>query len=304
MDRAGESGGVMKRFAVALLLLLPLPALAVDADRICSTDRWGPPLCIRKAHFVYDTCNAIEGFARRHGLEAHFFARLIWQESRFDPNALSPVGAQGIAQFMPYTARRRGLRDSYNPAEALEHSAQYLAEMAGKYGNLGLAAVGYNGGEGRAEGLIAGTGGLAQETVDYVRIITGVPHQNWLEDAPPAPDLRLSATLPFQPACHDLAKNRRMTALKPVAPAIKPWGIQVAFGTSKKRARAKYAEMTRACAGLVKGEKPDLVWQKSRASPSGGYFMVRLGRDGRDRAWRDCAKLKKSGCVCAVYSNR
>ncbi len=46
--------------------------------------------------------------------------------------------------------------------------------MAERYGNLGLAAVGYNGGERRAEGLIAGTGGLMRETVDYVAIITGL----------------------------------------------------------------------------------------------------------------------------------
>ena len=246
----------------------------------------------------------MEVFARRHGLDAHFFARLIWQESRFDPHAVSPAGAQGIAQFMPHTAKRRGLHDSFNPAEALEHSAQYLAEMAGKYGSLGLAAVGYNGGERRAEGLLDGTGGLAQETVDYVAIITGVPHQNWLEEPLPTPDLRLSQTLPFGAACHDLAENRRMTKLKPVKPAVKPWGIQMAFGISKSAARKKFAAKTQACKALIKGQKPDLVFEKSRASPKGGYFMARLGRDSRDTAWRDCSKMKKLGCVCAVYRNK
>ena len=294
----------MKWGALLLLLAVPLGARAVEPDTICSTGKWGAPLCIRKAHFVYDTCNAIEGFAARHGLNPDFFARLIWQESRFDPNALSPAGAEGIAQFMPRTAKRRGLSDSYNPAEALEHSAQYLAEMAAKYGSLGLAAVGYNGGEGRAEGLLAGTGGLAQETVDYVRIITGVPHQNWLEEPLPAPDLRLSRTLPFAKACHDLARNRRMTKLKPVAPAQRPWGIQMAFGVTKAAARAKFAERTARCKALIKGQKPDLVFEKSRASPKGGYYMARLGRDSRDQAWRDCAKMKKAGCLCAVYPNR
>ncbi|WP_371228728.1 lytic transglycosylase domain-containing protein [Roseovarius sp. 2305UL8-3] len=293
----------MKWFALALFLIVPLPAFSGPPERICSSGTWGPVECIRKAHFAYDICNAIERFAAHNDLDPHFFARLIWQESRFDAYALSPAGAQGIAQFMPHTAQRRGLGDSYNPAEALEHSARYLSEMARTYGSLGLAAVGYNGGERRAEGLIAGTGGLAQETVDYVRIITGVPHQNWLEDPKPAPDLRLSTTLPFAAACFEMARTRRITKLKPVAPAIQPWGIQMAFGLSKKKARAKFERVTRACSGLIKGQKPDLVFEKSRASPNGGYFMARLGRDSRDQAWRDCAKMKKQGCICAVYRN-
>lgn len=294
----------MKRFFALLWFLFASPTFGQEADTICSTDKWGPPQCIRKAHFAYDTCNAIQTFAGRHGLDAHFFARLLWQESRFDPNAVSPVGAQGIAQFMPHTARRRGLNDAFNPVEAMEHSAEYLAEMASKYGNLGLAAIGYNGGERRAEGLIAGTGGLAQETVDYVEIITGVPHPNWVETPAPTPDLRLSPDLPFKMACLDLAQNRRLTALTPPEPAIKPWGIQMAFGISKSAARDKFSASTRACASLVKGQTPDLVFEKSRASPEGGYYMARLGRDSRDDAWRDCARMKAQGCICAVYANR
>lgn len=289
---------------MAFIFLLSIrPATAQEADIACSSARWGPPLCIRPAHFVEDTCTAIETFATRHGLDPHFLARLIWQESRFDPNALSPVGAQGIAQFMPYVARRRGLADSYNPAEALDHSARYLSEMVQKYGNVGLAAIGYNGGEGRAERLIAGTGGLAQETVDYVAIITGIPHRNWLETPAPQPDLRLSPDKSFAAACRDLAKDRRISPLKPVAPAILPWGIQLAFGTTQEAARAKFDDRTRACTALIRDQTPDLIYQKSRASPKGGYFFARLGRDTRDAAWRDCVEMKRAGCVCAVYRN-
>ncbi|MCO4825474.1 MAG: transglycosylase SLT domain-containing protein, partial [Amylibacter sp.] len=79
---------------------------------------------IRTAHSAFDTCQALRDVSRTHGLDAGFFTRLIWQESRFDPNALSPAGAQGIAQFMPQTAKLRGLSASYNPALALDHSAQ------------------------------------------------------------------------------------------------------------------------------------------------------------------------------------
>ena len=55
-------------------------------------------------------CTLIRNAAAAHGLPADFFARLIWKESRFDIRALSPAGAQGIAQFMPQTAKIRGLK--------------------------------------------------------------------------------------------------------------------------------------------------------------------------------------------------
>lgn len=256
--------------------------------------------CIRPAHFVHDTCQAIEHFARAARLDAGFFARLIWQESRFDPFAVSPAGAQGIAQFIPHTAARRGLRDAFNPAEALEHSAAYLAEMAAAYGNAGLAAVGYNGGEARAEGLIAGNGGLARETVDYVAIITGLSHDDWLEH--PAPrDMALSKSLPFRAACYRLARDRRLSPMPRPEPRMKPWGVQMAFGTSKAVARAQFKTRAWACAPLVRGEQPDLVFKKSRASPAGGYYMARIGRDSREAL---CRKLKAAGCICAVYANR
>lgn len=61
--------------------------------------------------FIVDVCKRIEGAARKWKLPPAFFARLIWRESRFDPNAVSPVGASGIAQFMPGTAKDRKLEN-------------------------------------------------------------------------------------------------------------------------------------------------------------------------------------------------
>ncbi|TIP53605.1 MAG: lytic transglycosylase domain-containing protein, partial [Mesorhizobium sp.] len=71
----------------------------------------------------------IEAQAQQNGLPKDFFARLIWKESRFDPNAVSPVGAEGIAQFMPGTAKMRGLANPFDIEQALPASAKYLAEM-------------------------------------------------------------------------------------------------------------------------------------------------------------------------------
>ncbi|WP_317625110.1 lytic transglycosylase domain-containing protein [Rhodalgimonas zhirmunskyi] len=300
----------MYRLTIVLSLCLALwpvisrgESVTGPPGTLCSSGEWGHRECIRPAHFVHDTCQAIEHFAAQSGLDPGFFARLIWQESRFDPFALSPVGAQGIAQFMPQTAELRGLRDPFNPAEALEHSAQYLAEMARRYGNLGLAAVGYNGGERRAEGIIAGTGGLARETVNYVAIITGLSWQDWLEPDVATPDLALSKGQTFRAACYQLARDRKLSPMPRPKPRVNPWGVQVAFGVTKGRAKAAFKAKTRACSGLVKGAPVDYIWQKSRASPKGGYFMARIGRASRDEAWGLCRKLKARGCVCAVYRN-
>jgi soluble lytic murein transglycosylase-like protein len=58
-----------------------------------------------------------------------FFARVIWQESRFNASAVSPKGAEGIAQFMPRTADWHGLGNPFDPIEALRHAASYLREL-------------------------------------------------------------------------------------------------------------------------------------------------------------------------------
>ena len=78
-----------------------------------------------------------------------FFVRLIWQESRFRPDVVSRAGARGIAQFMPGTARERGLANGWTPIQSLHKSADFLRELREQFGNLGLAAAAYNGGPGR-----------------------------------------------------------------------------------------------------------------------------------------------------------
>src|SRR5690606_23740201 len=72
---------------------------------------------------VSDICRLIETNADAHAIPKDFFARLICKESRFDHRAISPVGAQGIAQFMPYTAKERGLVDPFDIKQAIPASA-------------------------------------------------------------------------------------------------------------------------------------------------------------------------------------
>src|SRR3954468_5009150 len=83
-------------------------------------------------------CRMIEGAAATHRLPVDFFTRLIWQESSFRPGVSSPAGAQGVAQFMPGTARDRGLTDPFDPEQAIPKSAELLSELRARFGNLGL----------------------------------------------------------------------------------------------------------------------------------------------------------------------
>ena len=109
-------------------------------------------------------CRLIESSARTQSLPVAFLTRLIWQESSFRSNSISPAGAQGIAQFMPKTADERGLANPFDPEEAIPKSAELLADLKQRFGNLGLAAAAYNAGPARVANWLVGHGNLPAET--------------------------------------------------------------------------------------------------------------------------------------------
>ena len=134
---------------------------------------------------VDDNCRALEQGAAENALPVEFFARVIWQESRFDAHAVSPKGAAGIAQFMPATASGHGLADPFEPIEALRHSAAYLRELLDRFGNLGLAAAAYNAGPGRVSAWLTSHHALPAEARNYVALVTGWTADEWASSSPP-----------------------------------------------------------------------------------------------------------------------
>src|ERR1700683_1338382 len=84
--------------------------------------------------FIGPICAIIDSSARAQGLPVAFLTRLIWQESNFQVNAVSPAGASGIAQFMPGTASARGLANPFDPEAAIPKAAALLAEMKNQFG--------------------------------------------------------------------------------------------------------------------------------------------------------------------------
>lgn len=90
--------------------------------------------------------------AARHGVSAALLAAQIMAESNFNPNATSPVGAQGIAQFMPATAQAYGLRDPFDPEASIDAQATMMGELVSRFGSIELALAAYNAGPGAVAG--------------------------------------------------------------------------------------------------------------------------------------------------------
>jgi hypothetical protein len=128
-------------------------------------------------------CEAIKDAAEESGIPVSFFARLLWQESRFRSEVVSSAGARGIAQFMPQTAAEEGLSDPLDPLQAIPASAKFLRKLHNRFGNLGLAAAAYNAGGGRIEKWLSRRGPLPQETRAYVKIITGNKAEDWIAES-------------------------------------------------------------------------------------------------------------------------
>ena len=89
--------------------------------------------------------------ASRWNVSAALLAAQLMAESNFNPFAVSPVGAQGIAQFMPLTAASYGLGDPFDPVAAIDAQAHLMADLIRQLGSAELALAGYNAGPGAVE---------------------------------------------------------------------------------------------------------------------------------------------------------
>lgn len=288
----------------ALMLLWPTSWGALAEDEQATTCHvLGPQnICISQDNYTADICAAIEAYADHYSLPEGFLARLIWQESRFDPAAISPVGAQGIAQFMPGTARLRALRDPFDPAEALAKSAEYLRFLEQKFGNLGLAAAAYNGGEGRVSRFVTG-GGLAGETRAYVSIITGRPVDYWLGQEIAPADYALSGDVPFQEACVDMAKAVPMPTFGPKAGQWQPWGVLLAQNFSPDIARNAFVRAQTNFPDLMDGRDLLLISVRNPSFGPRTRYSAQIGFPDRTAAQAFCTKLLGAGGNCIVQKN-
>src|ERR1700728_2529488 len=117
---------------------------------------------------VHDLCHSLLSSAVENDLPVPFFANLIWQESRLQNDAVSRVGALGIAQFMPSVAQEVGLDDPFDPGQAIPASARLLRDLRAHFGNLGFVAAAYNAGTHRVSEWLSRGRTLPRETRTYV----------------------------------------------------------------------------------------------------------------------------------------
>jgi Transglycosylase SLT domain/SPOR domain len=258
-------------------------------------------------------CLMIESAAREANLPLEFFARVIWQESRFRSDAVGPVTrsgqrAQGIAQFMPGTASERGLLDPFNPVQALPKSAEFLAELREQFGNLGLAAAAYNAGPRRVQEWLAGTGGMPSETRNYVYAITGSSVDDWAkagkggkqpERIPTSSCRDLMALLKQAPNPFIAGLEQRVTLA-----AGKVWGVQLAAGFSRDKALAMYGRAVARLSSVIGDRDPSILTSRMRSRGPALVYQVRFGADTRAEADDLCNRIRKAGGACFVLRNR
>jgi Transglycosylase SLT domain/SPOR domain len=248
-----------------------------------------------RAASVASICDALAAAAAENDLPVDFFARLIWQESRFDPTAVSRAGAQGVAQFMPATANARGLADPFDPIEAIAHSAKLLRDLRRDLGNLGLAAAAYNAGPRRVRDWLAGRRGLPRETDAYVRIVTGQSPEQWARAGPA--EIHVAHPVPC-PQIAGLAARSPAPVMKP----LDPWGVQLVGSSSDATALAAYRQLQEKYARIL-AEREPRVLHHGLARGSMGWARVHVGTDSRASAEKLCAELRAAGASCTVQRN-
>jgi transglycosylase-like protein with SLT domain/sporulation related protein len=261
-------------------------------------------------------CLMIESAAKAQDLPLEFFARVIWQESRFQSDAVGPVTrsgqrAQGIAQFMPGTANERRLLDPFDPVQALPKSAEFLSELRQQFGNLGLAAAAYNAGPRRVQEWLAGSGPMPQETRNYVIAITGTSVDDWASAA--RNGNKNGKTLDRAPtsSCRELmallkrAPNPFVTQLEQHVKlgADRLWGVQLAAGFNRDKALAMYSRAMRQLSAVIGDRDPSLLGTMWRSRGTRIFYQVRIGTDTRPAADDLCGRIRRAGGACFVLRN-
>jgi transglycosylase-like protein with SLT domain/sporulation related protein len=307
-------------FPVVLVLaamLMPVSLSAEEKPLRLAQVGFEEPEPAKQAEKESDTresiCLMIESAARESNLPLEFFARVIWQESRFRPDAVGPMTrsgqrAQGIAQFMPGTAGERGLLDPFNPVQALPKSAEFLAELREQFGNLGLAAAAYNAGPRRVQEWLAGTGGMPSETRSYVYAITGSSVEEWAkagkggkqpERMPTSSCRELMALLKQAPNPFIANLEQHVTVA-----AARQWGVQLAAGFSRDKALAMYGRAVSRLSAVIGDRDPSILTSRLRSRGPAAFYQVRFGADTRAEADELCNRIRKAGGACFVLRNR
>jgi Transglycosylase SLT domain/SPOR domain len=299
----------MLRSVACVLLVVLLAATGLTAQEAAEAPE--PDSTTNKGEASRQTqqsvCLLLESAARANGLPIEFFVRLIWRESRFRPTTVGPSTrsgkhALGIAQFMPATAAERNLLDPLNPIEALPKAAEFLKDLRGQFGNLGLAAAAYNAGPGRVRAWMAGAASMPAQTRAYVEAVTGNSVDRW------AAGQGLEVNAESGVSCETLmAKLKQppttfLAALQQhvVTGVIQPWGAILGADRSRPEILDRYAALQRRFTAVLAGRDPILLERRPGSLP---HYQVRVGAESRAAANDICKRIHLAGGDCVVLRN-
>ena len=305
MKRLGSIGG-----AVALALLLAAPG-GWAQEAVAPEPAAQKPAAPEPASSGIESalCRFIDDAAAAQNVPAAFLTRLIFQESSFRSGVTSPAGAQGVAQFMPGTARERGLLDPFDPEQAVPKAAHFLAELKARFGQWGLAAAAYNGGPNRVAAWLAGRGGLPFETENYVLSITGAPAEAWADDARAAAEgeprpARPATTNSAAPCAVTLTAIRAGRGPISIAEApFAPWGVQLAANFSKARALSAFQRAASRQRAIIGDLSPMVIGTRLRSRGTRAFYRVRLPAASRNAAIALCRRLQANHGACVVLKS-
>jgi len=211
---------------------------------------------------------------------------------------VSPAGAEGIAQFMPGTARERGLADPFDPERAIAKAASLIADLRRQFGNLGVAAAAYNAGPARVQSWLRGEGGLPAETRAYVRYVSGRDAEGWTGSGEAGSVL----TEPTEAqSCVALASELRRDRGEDLGFApLAPWGVQLAGNFSKALALAAFERQRQRDAAVIGDLQPMIIGRLLRSRGTRRFYQIRLPAASREAAAALCRRIQSVGGNCVA----
>jgi hypothetical protein len=274
---------------VAQKLSSPLPALPNLAD---PKDRKSAP-----------NCQALMDAAAAHNLPPDFFVRLIRQESNFDPSSVSHKGAQGIAQFMPGTARWRGLADPLNRSRRCRSQHDGSVNCASNLAISDWQPLRITRDPRRVQEWLGGRGNLPGETRAYVRIITGRSAEEWAQGNIVDEAIGLPGQLPCDQLVSGVRIQPGITVTTRDRTSAGEWGLQLLGNWSESQALSDYKALQKRFQPVL-GDRPPMIIRSRMAGRGGApWYLIRVAEGTRDRARQLCSRFEAIGGSCLVFRN-
>ena len=247
---------------------------------------------------IESICSLINSSARAQGLPVAFLTRLIWQESNFQPNAVSPAGARGIAQFMPATAGARGLADPFDPKRRSPRRPRCWPKCATSSAISASPPPPTTPDPAGSPNSSRGRPISRARRRIMSRSSPTIPPRNGAANAAKLTD---EAVFPDGSCVQIVAKfHRAEPALFAHSSFWAPWGVQISGAFNKAAALRQYQRAEAQYAAILGGVQPMVLAGRLRSRGFRPFYRVRAPAQSRQQAEQMCAKLEKVGGACAV----